>query len=105
MEMETPGVPHLLTAPEAARVLRVSTRTFRRIIASGALRVSRIGQRVLVTSEELTRYVNDRSGLGVADARPLGVPPEPGARSGSPERPSGARARAEAPRPPEPQGC
>lgn len=51
------SVIDLLTLDEVADLLRVSTRTVRRLIADGHLRPVRIGRRTLVTRRELEAWV------------------------------------------------
>ena len=49
-------MPVLHSLPEAATLLGgISVRTIRRYISRGNIRVTRIGRRVLVTSEEIER--------------------------------------------------
>jgi len=50
-------VIELFTISEVADKLRVSVRTVRRLVASGQLRVVRVGRRPLVTSRELEAYL------------------------------------------------
>lgn len=47
----------LLTLLEVAAVLRVSTRTVQRLIASGQIRPTRIGRRTLVAEKEVETYL------------------------------------------------
>lgn len=47
----------LLTVDETAAILRLSTRQIRRLIASGALTVVRIGKSVRVRPEDLRRLL------------------------------------------------
>lgn len=47
----------LLTIPEVAERLRVSTRTVRRFIASGQLRVLKVGRRTLITEREVDAFL------------------------------------------------
>jgi excisionase family DNA binding protein len=50
-------VSDLLTRKEVAAALRVSLRTVAKLIATGQLRVVKIGTRTLVTDRELAAYV------------------------------------------------
>ena len=57
----------LLTVPEVAQHLRVSTRTVERLISSGRLRVVRPSPRtVFVEERELEAYLASRRGRNVA---------------------------------------
>ena len=47
----------LHTLPEVAVRLRVSLSTVRRLVASGQLRILRVGRRPLVTTRELEAYL------------------------------------------------
>ena len=47
----------LLTLDEVAAVLRVSVRTVRRLVASGQLRVVKVGRLPRVTESELQAYL------------------------------------------------
>ena len=47
----------LLTITEVAERLRVSTRTVRRLVASGQIRVIKIGRRTVVKSSEVDAFV------------------------------------------------
>lgn len=47
----------LLTLSEVASHLRVSLSTIRRLVASGQLRVVKVGRRPLVTTKELEVYL------------------------------------------------
>lgn len=58
---ETPGLRLMLNADEAAAELRVSTRTVRSLIARGELPIVRIGTRVLLPRDALTKWVHDRT--------------------------------------------
>jgi excisionase family DNA binding protein len=53
----TSSLPTLLTQGEAAERLRISTRSIRRLIATGQLRPIRIGSRTLITERELANYL------------------------------------------------
>ena len=63
-------VPALLTAPEAARFLRLdvgrgddgAVRALRRLIETGALRPCRIGRENRYAREELLRLIHQRTG-------------------------------------------
>lgn len=57
--VQTPSLPALLTVPEAADYLRVSTRTVRRMIAVGTLPATWIGRSVRVRSDRLTHLLVD----------------------------------------------
>jgi excisionase family DNA binding protein len=63
-EREANGAPNLLTAKEAAAVLRVTPRTLARTIARGDLRPVRHravrGARVYIERAELERYLRSR---------------------------------------------
>lgn len=48
----------LLTLDEAAAVLRVSVRTVHRLVASGQLRVTKIGRRTLFREAEVEAYLS-----------------------------------------------
>ena len=50
----------LMTVAEAAAVLRVSTKTIRRLIARGALGRVKIGRALRLRSVDLDRYILDR---------------------------------------------
>lgn len=47
----------LLTMPEVAERLRVSERTVRRLVASGQIRVVKIGRRSLVAESEVEAFL------------------------------------------------
>lgn len=47
----------LLTLQEVAERLRVSVSTVRRLVASGQIRVVKVGRKPLVTSRELEAYL------------------------------------------------
>lgn len=47
----------LLTLKEVAAVLRVSVSTVRRLVASGQIRVVKVGRKPLVTEKEIETYV------------------------------------------------
>jgi excisionase family DNA binding protein len=51
--------PKLLRVSEAAIVVGLSTRTINRLIASGKLRVCRLGRRVIIRREDLFEYVDN----------------------------------------------
>jgi excisionase family DNA binding protein len=55
-----PRLPHAspLTIDEAAKALRVSRSTMKQLIGNGAIRVIRIGRRVLVARESLQRLLS-----------------------------------------------
>ncbi len=55
-----PGVPELLTLNEAARILRVHRNTLNNERSAGRLRVTRIGRRVLVSSQQLAEYIDQQ---------------------------------------------
>ena len=58
------GAPQqLLTLPEVCRILRLSPKTLQRRIEAGDLVVVRDGRRVLVTPQDLARYVAARRSL------------------------------------------
>ena len=56
----------LLSRVESAEYLRVSTRTLDYKIASGEIARIKIGRRVLVSIQELNRYVEDNTVLSDA---------------------------------------
>lgn len=49
-----------LTLPEAATLVRLSTRTLRRHVAAGRLAVRRVGRRVLVSPADILDFVEAR---------------------------------------------
>lgn len=51
--------PKLMRVNEAATVAGLSTRTINRLIASGQLRVCRLGRRVIIRREDLFEYVDN----------------------------------------------
>jgi excisionase family DNA binding protein len=51
------GLLELLTIAEVAEVLRVCSRTVHRLIERGDLRPSRVGRRVLITSDEVESFI------------------------------------------------
>lgn len=53
--------PDCMSAKQAAEALQVSMPTMRRLIASQALRVVRIGRAVRITKAALLEYVNEGS--------------------------------------------
>jgi excisionase family DNA binding protein len=55
-------VPRMLAVADIAEVTRVSTRTVRRWIDSGDLRVHRLGRQVRVSEEDLAAFLNQRRG-------------------------------------------
>jgi len=48
----------LMTVSDAAAVLRVSTKTIRRLIAKADLQVVRVGRSVRLRQEEINRYIS-----------------------------------------------
>ena len=52
-----PKEPQLLTAQEAAALLRVNYRTVLDLITKGELRASRIGRLLRIRREEIARYL------------------------------------------------
>jgi len=50
--------PRLLRVEETARALEISTKSVRRLIERGELRVHRIGRCLRLSEEELRRYLN-----------------------------------------------
>ena len=50
---------HLLTVPEASKLLRLSERQLWRLISDGRLRVARIGRRVLIKPESIVELLKD----------------------------------------------
>lgn len=65
-----PGRLRLHTRPETADILRMHVRTLDAHIAEGRIRATRLGQRVLVSAEEIERLIAEGIGL---DARTEGV--------------------------------
>ena len=65
------GASLLLSRPEAAREIGVSTVTLDKLIARGELEVARSGRRVLVTRSSLERWVRAHI---VAPATVAGAP-------------------------------
>jgi excisionase family DNA binding protein len=55
-------VPRMLAVTDIAELMRVSTRTVRRWIDSGDLRVHRLGRQVRVSEEDLAAFLNQRRG-------------------------------------------
>jgi excisionase family DNA binding protein len=55
------GKPFVFTRAEAARELRISTKSLDRAIRRGELRTRRIGSRVLITQKALQEFVGDRT--------------------------------------------
>jgi len=55
--MTADGRPLLLTIPEVAGRLRVSTRTVRRLVKAGRIRPRYVGRRPLVTEREIEAYL------------------------------------------------
>lgn len=60
MPSNAPQTPErLLTIPEAAEFLRVSTKTIRRWITAGTLAAARLGQQWRIRPQDLNRFVRD----------------------------------------------
>src|SRR5262245_32720423 len=59
-ECSGPASP-LMTIPEAAAFLSVSTKTVRRLIAQGALGYVKIGRSIRLRKEVIERYISDCS--------------------------------------------
>jgi excisionase family DNA binding protein len=57
----TPSLPTLLSVDVTAVQLSVSTKTVRRLIASGALPSCRVGRLVRIRSADLARFVASRT--------------------------------------------
>jgi excisionase family DNA binding protein len=58
------GAPQpLMTLPEVCRILRLSPKTLQRRIEAGELVVVKDGRRVLVTPQDLARYIAARRSL------------------------------------------
>lgn len=55
----TTSQPNAVTRDEAAERLKVSKSTLDRLIANGELRAKRIGRRVVISDDEITRYLTD----------------------------------------------
>jgi excisionase family DNA binding protein len=55
-------IPRMLAVTDIAETMRVSTRTVRRWIDSGDLRVHRLGRQVRVSEEDLAAFLNQRRG-------------------------------------------
>jgi excisionase family DNA binding protein len=55
-------IPRMLAVTDIAELTRVSTRTVRRWIDSGDLRVHRLGRQVRVSEEDLAAFLNQRRG-------------------------------------------
>jgi excisionase family DNA binding protein len=53
-----PDLPSLLTVPEAAAALRLSTRTVRRMLKSGSLASVTIGRSVRIRSTDLASLIS-----------------------------------------------
>jgi excisionase family DNA binding protein len=52
---------HLMTVAEVATVLRVSTKTIRRMIARGELQHVKLGRLVRVRAEDMVQYIGDHA--------------------------------------------
>ena len=52
--------PIAVSYPEAAKLLQVSERTVRRLVAEGVIRVRRVGRCVRIQVSELERYLNSK---------------------------------------------
>jgi excisionase family DNA binding protein len=55
-----PTISEFMTAKDVAAQLRVSERTVRRLIATGALRVRRVGRAVRISPADLEAYLRRR---------------------------------------------
>ena len=59
---KTTRIPRMLAVTDIAEMMRVSTRTVRRWIDRGDLRVHRLGRQVRVSEEDLAAFLNQRRG-------------------------------------------
>lgn len=55
-----PAPERLMTIPDAAEFLRVSTKTIRRWISSGDLPAAKLGLQWRIRPQDLQRFVRDR---------------------------------------------
>lgn len=69
MQQKASTLERLLTVGEAASVLRVHTRTLRRLMARNQLPRVRIGRRTLVREASLTSFIREREGWARGGAR------------------------------------
>jgi len=53
------GQPMLFSQRQTAEALAVSEKTVRRLVARGELAVIRVGRRVLITRDELARFIRE----------------------------------------------
>ena len=83
---EPPGDEFLPTAEEAAAYLRVSTKTARHLLRSGAIPASKVGRGWRVFREDLDAYVRSRDGRPRAALAPAGASPG----EGNPDQEEGA---------------
>ena len=60
MTTNTPRLPCLLSIKDAAKALKVSTKTIRRWIDDAELRVHRLGRQLRISEEDLAAFVNKR---------------------------------------------
>ena len=58
MTNTSPRLPELLTIDEVAERLKVSTKTVRRWIERGELRIYRLGGQIRVSEEDLLAFLN-----------------------------------------------
>ncbi len=82
----------VLTVPEAARLLRVSTRTYYAAAARGEVPATRIGRRLVVSGAALRRFLeggDDSNGRWTAGEGK--TPPQPDGRDGVSVRQSRGR--------------
>jgi excisionase family DNA binding protein len=56
------GLTPLHDVAEAAKLLRVSEKTVRRLITAGALAAYRVGRRVRISEADLRAFLNQRRG-------------------------------------------
>ena len=75
-------LPILYSPAEVAAHLRISVRTVKRFIASGKLATLRFGRAVLITDEELRRFLREGTGKKEPESRSKSKP-RPAQRSRS----------------------
>lgn len=54
-------LPIIITAPEVARILRISRSNAYALLHSKEIETIRIGKRMLVAKDELIRYIEEKS--------------------------------------------